>query len=337
MCWLRWLIVIWLVSSTVIAQAGWFTPANSMIQLPATLTIPGNLAVGSILWSSNPVVTQLDDELASGEVRARTRGSRSATFGEDVFTTSVEGVGVRYKILFKSRNYPGGINIVATSDTRPEHPYSVGWERGDSYQQRVSVELVKTGPISAGTISSSDISLILMMCPSGGVCWSQMEFVVAGSGSTTLSVGPSCKVSTPAIAVGLGKVSISAFASAGQTSSPTSFSISLSCTGGDVGTSLYPYVTLTDAAHSGNITDTLTLSAQSNATGVGIQILHEADVLKYGPDSSSPENINRWKAGEIKRGMAVFQIPLRARYVRTHSPLQPGVANGQATFTLSWR
>lgn len=39
--------------------------------VPATLTIPGSLAVGSILWSFSPVVTQLDDSLESGEVRLR--------------------------------------------------------------------------------------------------------------------------------------------------------------------------------------------------------------------------------------------------------------------------
>ncbi|MBI6635906.1 fimbrial protein [Pseudomonas paralactis] len=328
---MRWsfcFVVAFFMCSIMQAQAfGVFTPGNATVQLPVSISTPGSLAIGSVIWSSPIVVTQLSNV---DERYFQVLSSASQVSGfEDVFFTGVAGIGVRYKVLATTRDYPGGVN----AKIGVRYPIKQ-WAAGDSYQQEFSIELVKVGSIS--TTSVTVPSLTMYLCPDyGQPCWSR--FTLQVSGTSSVKVGPSCKVSTPVIPVRLGKVSLSSFANIGDASSPSYFSISLSCTGGDVGVSTYPYVTLTDVVSPGNISDVLSLSTGSTASGIGIQVFHGDDLLKFGPDSSAPDNVNQWKAGEIKRGEALFQIPLRARYVRTGKSMQPGTANGQATFTFSWR
>lgn len=329
MRWQYFLVIAFSMCSILHAQArGVFTPENATVQLPMSISTPGSLAIGSVIWSSPVVVTQLSGNVDEKFFYVSSNGSPVSGF-EDVYWTSAAGIGVRYKALVTTRDYPGGINVKNGSR------YTIKqWVTGDSYQQKFSLELVKIGPISTTSVTVPDLYMYLCV-EVGQPCWSKFSLQVGGASS--IKVGPSCKVSTPVIPVRFGKVSLSSFANIGDVSSPSYFSISMSCTGGDVGVSTYPYVTLTDVALPGNTTDILSLSPDSTASGIGIQIFHGDDLIKYGPDSSAPDNVNRWKAGEIKRGEALFQIPLRARYVRTGKTMEPGTANGQATFIFSWR
>lgn len=331
---MRWrfflLIAFWCVSIMHAQARGVFTPGEATLQLPVTIDVPGSLAIGSIIWASPIVVTQLSGDVDEKFFTVVSRASRAPGF-EDVFFTSVAGIGVRYKVLATTRDYPSGVDVkIGDAFT-----YAIKqWAKGDSYEQKFSIELVKLGIISTASVTVPSITMSLCV-DYGQPCWS--EFTLKVSGTSSIKAGPSCKVTTPVIPVRLGKVSLSAFTNIGNASSPSYFSISLSCTGGEVGVSTYPYVTLTDVVLPENISDVLSLSSGSTARGIGIQIFHGDDLLKFGPDSSAPDNVNQWKAGEIKRGEALFQIPLRARYVRTGKNMQPGTANGQATFTFSWR
>ncbi|KWV72838.1 F17e-G fimbrial adhesin precursor [Pseudomonas fluorescens] len=329
MRWVFCFLVAFFMCSTMQAQAtGVFTPANATVQLPVSISTPGSLAIGSVIWSSPIVVTQLSGDVDEFYFTTRSSASKVSGF-EDVFFTGVAGIGVRYKVLATTRDYPGGVNVKIGVD----YPIKQ-WAAGDSYEQKFSIELVKVGSISTTSVTVPRLSMYLCTYY-GNPCMA--NFTLQVDGASSVKVGPSCKVSTPVIPVRLGKLSLSSFANIGDVSSPSYFSISLSCTGGDVGVSTYPYVTLTDVVSPGNISDVLSLGTGSTASGIGIQIFHGDDLLKFGPDSSAPDNVNQWKAGEIKRGEALFQTPLRARYVRTGKSLQPGTANGQATFTFSWR
>jgi len=97
------------------------------------------------------------------------------------------------------------------------------------------------------------------------------------------------------------------------------------------------HVTLTDATNTGNRSNVLTLSPDSQAKGVGIEVLKGDTVLAYGPDSNATGNLNQWHAGTISTGMSTFSIPLTARYVQTDPVVTPGSANGRATFTMSYQ
>ncbi len=325
------MVIALLCASIMHAQAkGVFAPESATLQLPVSIDVPGSLAIGSVIWSSPIVVTQLSGSVDEKFFKVTSSASSVPGF-EGVFFTSVAGIGVRYKVLATTRDYPSGVDVkVGNVSTYPIKQ----WATGDSYEQKFSIELLKLGTISSTSVTVPGLNMYLCV-EHGQPCWSM--FTLQVSGTSSIKAGPSCKVSTPVIPVRLGKVSLSSFANIGDASSPSYFSISLSCTGGEVGVSTYPYVTLIDVVSPENISDVLSLSSGSTASGIGIQIFHGDDLLKFGPDSSAPDNVNQWKAGEIKRGEALFQIPLRARYVRTGKSMQPGTANGQASFTFSWR
>ncbi|KVF19287.1 adhesin [Burkholderia cepacia] len=126
------------------------------------------------------------------------------------------------------------------------------------------------------------------------------------------------------------------FSGVGSTTPERDFSIQLNCTGGDLGTSTNAYVTLTDNSNSGNRSNRLSLTPNSEASGVAVQILRNGSPLNFGPDSSAPSNPNQWKAGNIPQGQGVFTIPLTARYIQTGT-LKGGTANAVATFTMSYQ
>ncbi|KWA02548.1 adhesin [Burkholderia cepacia] len=127
------------------------------------------------------------------------------------------------------------------------------------------------------------------------------------------------------------------FSGVGSTSPERDFSIRLNCTGGDPDTSTNAYVTLTDQTNNGNRSNQLSLTKDSTAKGVKVQILKAGKLLSYGPDSSAVGNPNQWKAGNIPRGISSFEIPLTARYIQTESSVKGGTANAVATFTMSYQ
>nr|WP_232447339.1 fimbrial protein [Burkholderia ubonensis] len=135
----------------------------------------------------------------------------------------------------------------------------------------------------------------------------------------------------------LGEVPVKTFTGIGSVSPARSFDIRLNCSGGGLGTSTNVYTTLTDLTNPGNRSNVLSLTRDSRATGVGIQVLNGSTVLAYGPDSNASGNINQWKAGSVTPGTATFSIPLSARYVQTAGSVTPGSAAGRATFTMSYQ
>lgn len=145
---------------------------------------------------------------------------------------------------------------------------------------------------------------------------------------------PTCQVSTASLALSLGEISVRLFGGTGSVAGSTTQTLTLDCSGG-TGASLDVLVTLTDQTNPANRSDLLTLTTSSTATGVALQLLHNGQVLRYGEDSSSVGNLNQWLAGSTDNG--VFQIPLTARYIQTKAFIQPGTANGLATFTMSYR
>ncbi|TFY87548.1 type 1 fimbrial protein [Pseudomonas kairouanensis] len=145
---------------------------------------------------------------------------------------------------------------------------------------------------------------------------------------------PTCMVSTPSLTMGLGEISARAFRGVGSVAGATTDTITLQCAGG-TGASVDVLVTLTDQTAPANRSDRLTLTGTSTASGVALQLLHGAQLLSYGEDSSAVGNLNQWAAGSADNGM--FQIALTARYVQTLPVIKPGSANGVATFTLSYR
>jgi type 1 fimbria pilin len=216
-----------------------------------------------------------------------------------------------------------------TASTAPGGPSNLTF----SSQLSATVNLVVTGPVGSGVLSinpsgSYGIAGVYAVFFVGEFGLSLFRFVA--SGSTTVSVS-SCTVNTPKINVNLPQANASALQNVGDTTGATTATIGLNCPAG-----LKVNVTLTDATTPTNTSATLTLTPDSSAKGVGLQILNNSGVpVAYGPDSAAAGNLNQWSAGVSAAG--AFSIPLSVQYVRTSGTLVPGTVRGLATFTMSYQ
>ncbi|KVE08179.1 adhesin [Burkholderia anthina] len=135
----------------------------------------------------------------------------------------------------------------------------------------------------------------------------------------------------------MGKFGANSFKGVGTTMGVSSFAISLTCSGGDAGTVTNAYMTLTDATMPSNTSTTLSLTPQSTASGIGVQIMRGDAPVGFGPDSAAVGNANQWQMGTVAQGQANLTVPLTARYVQTGSQITPGSADARATFTMSYQ
>jgi len=187
------------------------------------------------------------------------------------------------------------------------------------------LRLVKTGPITG----------VQTPLPVGR--W--MTLTVGGILAATVSVmnpvqviGQTCSVTTPSVAVTLGPVPAKTFSGVGSTSNDMPFRIGLDCTG--VTTNVG--VTFTDVNNPGNTTTTLSLTPDSSANGVGIQIVApNSSVVQYGADASTAGNPGQLMLGTVRNTST--NLMFGGRYVQTASSIHPGSADGIATFTMSYQ
>ena len=236
------------------------------------------------------------------------------------FQTSIPGVGM----------------AISTAPYNWPWPNS-GWRMGPftTYFLPVvshTIRLAKIGKVTAGGVITGEVSRIDTGYSLSIPPIASHRF---GGGIVVQPQVPTCSVTTPAITVPLGSMPASTFTGVGSVSSSKPFNIVLQCSGGETGTVTNVYTTLTDHTNPGNVSDTLSLASDATATGIGIQVLNGSTVIKYGPDSSATGNTNQWKAGEAGNG--TFTIPLTARYIQTAPKVTPGMANGLATFTMSYQ
>ncbi|CAJ0792234.1 hypothetical protein LMG7141_02626 [Ralstonia condita] len=135
----------------------------------------------------------------------------------------------------------------------------------------------------------------------------------------------SCTLGSAAINVPMGNVPVSTFKGPG-TAQPSfrdrAFSIPLTCPKG-ASINLKLDGTAYDASQGMLKLD----SEASSATGVAIQMLYDDKPVELAKNF-------KWQTTDAE---GTYSIPLKARYVQTDSSVTPGVANGSATFTLTYQ
>ncbi|WP_164484429.1 fimbrial protein [Pseudomonas synxantha] len=137
-----------------------------------------------------------------------------------------------------------------------------------------------------------------------------------------------CSINSPSLKINMPSVTAKDLPTLNSTYGDHSFQIDLQC---PQGTQIY--ATLTDASDQGNRSDTLTLSNDSTASGVKLQILYKDLPVKYGPDSAEPGSSNQFYIGDSAQ---VSHIPLSVRYIRD-GQLSSGTIRAKATYTLSYQ
>lgn len=240
-------------------------------------------------------------------------GTYNSTY--QTYSTNVPGVGVRLT------DYSTGKVMPVTSTT---------WSSNTSFSLTIgfSIQIVKTGPITAGgAITGNILQYVAQGYP--------LFYVYFSSPIVINPTVPTCAVTTPQITVPLGNVSQSSFTGVDSTSPAQPFNIGLNCSGGAASVTASVYTTLTDQSNPANVSDKLSLTSSSTAKGVAIQVLNGTTVINYGTDSKVIGNQNQWVAGQTGNG--TFNIPLTARYVQTGTTVTAGSANGMATFTMGYQ
>lgn len=223
-----------------------------------------------------------------------------SSYGNNVFNTNIEGVGVR--VISPSNRYM---------------PYD-GPHIANSYVviSNISVQLVKTRPgaVGAGRLTNGTLA-------SGSIVNHFYGSYVGLAGVNTI-IPVACSVSTTAIAVPMGDVPRTQFAGPGSVGDVVSFFIPLNC---DANTRVK--VALDGNAHSSGIVGLLALTASpAAARGVGVRLFYNnAPVALRTPIS----------VGTVAVG-GPFSIPLVARYYQADQAITAGQANSTATFTMTY-
>jgi len=244
-----------------------------------------------------------------------------------VFATGVPGVG--FAMMARDPNHGfAAVGQSAASLLRVKYPKPVVW----GLQGRLY--LVATGgAISPGTVPTRIVAHYRVQntkTSAPGYHPVNMQALVISP-----PLKPTCRVSTPSIAMSLGSVPVTAFRGVGSHAGSVTRNITLLCEGGTGGTRDV-FITVTDHTTRSNRSDVLSLTASSQAKGVALQLVRGGNILvRYGADSSSVGNPNQWLVGTTGNG--TVQIPLTARYIQTQQTIAPGSANGVATFTMSYR
>ena len=248
--------------------------------------------------------------------------------GASVYPTGIAGIG--YIVMYMGGGWPGYQAEYNITISRTKFLFT-------QYMTTYTVWFVKTGEITAGGVLSGEFgNWVAHSAIDGDVTYIKVQY--SAPVPVTPDV-PACTVTTPSLNASLGTVAASGFRGAGSTAgTPATVTISLSCSGGVAATVTNMYMTMTDATDPGNTSNLLSLTGDSSATGIKVQLnLADNSIVSYGPDSSAAGNTNQFFVKEVAFGVPTVNIPVTARYIATGEPITPGKADAMATFTMSYQ
>lgn len=255
--------------------------------------------------------------------------------GSPIGWTTYAGMGQRGPYDTYASNVSGvGLRLTSNDGTKiyPARAYDMSTSQSLMGLRNTAIELVKTGPITAQGAVSGEIARYTFDDKN----LIAARLYIAGNIQIKPLV-PTCSVRTKSIDVSMDGANVQSFTGVGSTSGSKPFDITLNCGGGTRGAMTRMFMTMTDAANTGNRSTTLSLSPGSTARGVGYQVVNQntGDLVSYGPDSSAISNPGQWFVGQY--GNQDVTIPLVARYVQTEAGITAGIANAVATFTMSYQ
>jgi type 1 fimbria pilin len=228
-----------------------------------------------------------------------------SSYGQNVYETGIQGVGVRVKIWGRYAVNPLPLPIWTL------------YENDNVMSGPITLELIKTGPVSGGIM------------PNGVLI---RENLGAGYGSplspsitNTIVQSSTCSVSTKNIQVKLDDVIAAEMENVGSTYNPKNFTVGLNC---DLGARVSATLTGTKNTDT-NADGVLKISnAGSNgvADGVGIQILY----------NNVPMPLNKLLSLKTFTN-EIENIPFTAQYYQTKSTVTMGSVNATATLDITYQ
>ncbi|OZI77692.1 fimbrial protein [Bordetella genomosp. 12] len=304
------------------------------VNFPPTLVIPPNIAANTELAT----ITVAVPGTAQGVQYATCTGNTYYSYywqiksnsyvANNVGSTSIDGVG-----------YTASLSGVSSSPIWMDKQINtLDKEMKFLSQVYVTVKLIATkstigtGKLTLNPRGTGVANTVATFFAGNGTAGNSVVFNVTMLPNVTTISSGSCSVVNSAIPVTLDPVFTTAFSGVNSTAGEKPFSINLTCPTSISGV----YMTLTDSANRSNLTDKLTLTQASTASGVALQILDPSgSPISYGADSISSGNPNQWYAGKPVSGK--LNVPLKARYIKTDTQIKGGTVNGLATFTMSYQ
>ncbi|WP_161809046.1 fimbrial protein [Stenotrophomonas humi] len=247
-----------------------------------------------------------------------------------VYATGVAGIGMQLTVKSSGGN---SYDIVAPDKVKISVPANANTGIYD-----FRIVLIKTGDIAVdGPISLSlgTFASIRTDPTSGSINNTTWLQFVLGKAITVVPKVTTCTAKLAEMSVPMRPVMTREFTGIGSFSPEDDFRLGLNCGGGGEGSTVAVHVVLTDQVDTNNRSDVLSITSQSSASGVGLQLLKNSTVLRFGPDSKASSADNHWLAGST--GDGEFDIPLTVRYVQTAPQVKPGSVFGRVTFTLSYQ
>ncbi|SFM22566.1 fimbrial protein [Variovorax sp. OV329] len=241
----------------------------------------------------------------------------------DVYPTNLAGLGVKYHFATNSGTGCG----MPFDQTISNSSYAItchilagttfSWSWGSS------VEFIKTGTISAGSLTSLPAVTMSYSLNNQAGSWPlTIMYTGAFNGSVSMAA-----CATPNVSVDLGKHKTSEFAGVGSHASSKGFTISLNSCPTGINVIKYRLDSVTPSPTTDS--SVVALDSSSTAKGIGVQLLDAGG-------NPFPVGTAMTFAGYDTAG-GNFSIPLNARYYQTSSPIAPGTANTSVTFTMSYQ
>ncbi|RQT51441.1 fimbrial protein [Burkholderia cepacia] len=327
------------------------TAQTVTISMPASVTIPRDAAIGTVLttWASTPATTNFYSCLVSGsafsgmafEALSMTKAGMTVAgpngVAYTVWNTNVPGVGVAIGV----RSYANGCGWQPWDDLgtpRPPLPSPwAGWACNQNGTNslvtnggQVQVALVKTGAITAGTVTGG---VLFEGAPSTGGANINGPFAVSASShvsySLTSTIVNVAACTTPNVTVNMGSPMQSEFTGIGSTNKQAvSFNVAVNACPTGLNSIQYQFIPVNAVLDSTN--GVLALSSGSTATGIGLQ-------LKDGNGNALKYNTQYTLTSYSKSTGGSYTIPLTARYYQTAAKVTAGSANAVLTFTMTYQ
>lgn len=312
------------VLSTMHASA-FCTASDVIIDFEKNINIQRDVPVGAVLakFSTSNIINCEKSGQVLGDGSWYVRLSKAnidngASPIAGVRKTNIDGIGIRWLNHNSYTNADSEVSARSLNDS--------SWKRGISLDGITTFtdtfELVKT----AATPKTETLSMIIGMeysAPSNSdvANISLFRYIIPTIHTNTVS----CMVLDNNLNIDMGIAVSSRFNGVGSVANPVDFTIKLSC---DEQTSVNVVLDARDAHIADVENGVLGLNSASTAKGIGIQILHNDAVVKYG------SQINY---GTSSQAGQMVNIPFRAFYYQTSKNIQPGTVNSTATFSMIYQ
>lgn len=294
-------------------------PGSVTFTPPATITLPNNPPIGTILWTSSPIspasypTLRCVNTTNSGVVNliGGAPGSDDTLFPSNV-------AGLSYRLLHPDASSP--------LQAYPNETISPGTY---DFSVAAALQLVVTGTITPGSVLTGgqlaqwNVDMCLFAGESSNCKQPQGPKPVEVFNTSSITfVAPACTGNSPTVT--LPTVYASAFTGTGTTTGQTPFTVQLTCTAASTVS-----ITLSPGQSVG-----LDSSGVTGSTGtsqkVGVQLLQA--------DGSTPIQFgNAYPAATTPSGNSAPSLIFYARYYQTGSPVVPGTVTATATYILTYQ